>query len=108
MRCRDRVTVAKPLTGREAFRQALDRLAWSIQFPQDLAQVGGDFRVRATVRASHTGGDHIPRLSLRFEDGSAPDRLVQTDDAREATHTMRNATVSNSSAAASASWTIAL
>ena len=66
----------------------------------ELEEVGGNFRVRATVRSSHTGGDHIPRLGLRFEAGSAPDRLVQTDDAREATRSMRLPDVSNSSAAA--------
>ena len=48
----------------------------------ELEEVGGDFRARASVRNAYTGGDRIPRLGLLFESSTAPDRLVQTDDAR--------------------------
>jgi hypothetical protein len=55
----------------------------------ELEEVDGDFRARATVRNCHTGGDGIPRLGLRFEGQSAPDRLVQTDDRRQMIHATR-------------------
>jgi tetratricopeptide (TPR) repeat protein len=72
----------------------------------ELEEVGGDFRVRATVRARHTGGDHIPRLGLRFENASAPDRLVQTDDMREATRTTRIPNVPAAAAAAASAASV--
>jgi hypothetical protein len=40
------------------------------------AEVGGDFRTRATVRHTYIGNDRVKRLNLEFLDRQAPDRLV--------------------------------
>ncbi len=55
----------------------------------EIEELGGDLKLRATARNAHTGGDRIPRLGLRVEGVHAPDRLVQTDGAREVTRKMR-------------------
>jgi len=41
-----------------------------------LEEIDGDFQVRAEIRNIYIGGDHIPRLNLRFLDAAAPDRLL--------------------------------
>jgi hypothetical protein len=43
-----------------------------------LTEVDGDFETRAEVRDIFYGPDNIPRLSLKFLDDQAPDRLVAT------------------------------
>lgn len=40
------------------------------------AEVGGEFRTRATVRHTYIGNDRVKRLNLEFLDRQAPDRLV--------------------------------
>ena len=41
-----------------------------------LEEIDGDFQARAEIRNIYIGGDHIPRLNLRFLDAAAPDRLL--------------------------------
>jgi hypothetical protein len=42
----------------------------------DFEELNGGFRTRAEVRNIYLGADRIPRLNLRFLDGTAPERLV--------------------------------
>jgi hypothetical protein len=42
----------------------------------EVEELAGPFRARASVRKAFLGPDNIPRLSLQFLDGEAPDRLV--------------------------------
>jgi hypothetical protein len=43
-----------------------------------IADLGGEFEMRAEVRNVFIGNDHVPRLNLRFLDGKIPDRLIAT------------------------------
>ncbi len=42
-------------------------------------ELGGLFRTRAKISNISIGHDNIPRLSLRFLDGEAPDRLISIE-----------------------------
>jgi hypothetical protein len=42
----------------------------------DIEELDGPFRTRASVKKAFLGPDNVPRLSLQFLDGEAPERLL--------------------------------